>query len=433
MASPKPEETTTDYRTQLKEFQSLDLQRGVLFEKLVDELSIAQARLTIVTAERDSDVSILRADLESERESRRGLQSKVQALGERLVELEKARFVLVLIDADADMYIVSFLPPDLQHENFAHPSQFREKYLSRGLLGGQAAADELMEKVREYLLTLGSSVHDAKTVPIVVKAYANLSGLGQACIRERLASRPLDVAQFWIGFTRRYPLVDFMDVGHGKEEADNKIREVLSHNMSNPQCEHILLACCHDDGYVPVLRQYSAQPSFSERLSLLSVGAVRPNMAALGFRTTLILESVFHSNVSPWPPESPISVRSQKTSDPGGDERSSSLTSASAPLDASCSVRFGPIKRNSSGKRIDKVLSVGKDLLQTLKKKDLCHEHYLRSDCLDKSCKRKHNRPKPLSQKEFDALWLIARSGKCFRMRKTGGGNFGIGVKVLQI
>jgi hypothetical protein len=102
--------------------------------------------------------------------------------------------------------------------------QFHEKYLSRGSVGGQAAADQFMEKVREYLSSLGSAIDDPKTVPVMVKAYANLSGLAQACVRDRKLSSVSDMAQFWLGFTRRYPLVDFVDVGSGREEADNKLR-----------------------------------------------------------------------------------------------------------------------------------------------------------------------------------------------------------------
>jgi hypothetical protein len=81
-----------------------------------------------------------------------------------------------------------------------------------------------MEKVREHLLSLGDAIEDAKTVPVMVKAYANLSGLVQACVRDKKMASAVEMAQFWIGFSRRYPLVDFVDVGFGKEEADNKLR-----------------------------------------------------------------------------------------------------------------------------------------------------------------------------------------------------------------
>lgn len=102
--------------------------------------------------------------------------------------------------------------------------QFREEYLSRGMAGGQDAADQFMVKVREHLASLDSAINDPKTVPVIVKAYANLSGLAQACVRDGKLGSISDMAQFWIGFTRRYPLVDFVDVGSGKDEADNKLK-----------------------------------------------------------------------------------------------------------------------------------------------------------------------------------------------------------------
>ncbi len=96
--------------------------------------------------------------------------------------------------------------------------------MSRGLVGGLAAAEQLMDKVREHLASLGSAIDDPKTVSVMVKAYANLDGLAHAWVRDKKLSSLSDMTQFWIGFTRRYPLVDFVDVGSGKEEADTKLK-----------------------------------------------------------------------------------------------------------------------------------------------------------------------------------------------------------------
>lgn len=104
-------------------------------------------------------------------------------------------------------------------------SKFHEKYLKRGLLGGQEAADEFMSKIKEYV---GSLESIERPHEIVVKAYANLSGLAQACVRDGRLGNLTDLTQFWVGFSRRYPQVDVVDVGSGKEEADNKIRGRLT-------------------------------------------------------------------------------------------------------------------------------------------------------------------------------------------------------------
>lgn len=87
------------------------------------KLNAATAQLHTVTKESAREVSILKADLESEKEARRGWQDKAVTLRERLTSMvckseplykywlilwqEQARFVLVLIDADADNYLVS--------------------------------------------------------------------------------------------------------------------------------------------------------------------------------------------------------------------------------------------------------------------------------------------------------------------------------------
>ncbi len=72
-------------------------------------------------------------------------------------------------------------------------------------------------------------------VAIVVKAYANLSGLSKH-FKER-GIHPSDTAQFWIGFTQRFPFMDFVDLGFGKELADNKIRGKFTPLYTNKASE----------------------------------------------------------------------------------------------------------------------------------------------------------------------------------------------------
>jgi hypothetical protein len=103
--------------------------------------------------------------------------------------------------------------------------QFHEKFLARGERGGQEAAEELMLKVRKYL---NQFVKNAETVAVMVKAYANLTGLAQACVKNGKLKAGISLNPFVVGFNRRYPLFDFVDVGAGKEEADNKIRGMVS-------------------------------------------------------------------------------------------------------------------------------------------------------------------------------------------------------------
>jgi hypothetical protein len=82
--------------------------------------------------------------------------------------------------------------------------------------------------------------------------------------------------------------------------------------------------------------------------------------------------------------------------------------------------RLRPIFRNGAGKRVDKILSVDKRLLQEMRERNLCSWHYLRSDCQKNPCKRHHTYPRPLSPEEYDAQWLVARQGVCYTLRKGG-------------
>ena len=103
-------------------------------------------------------------------------------------------------------------------------SQFRDEYLTRSTTGGQAAASALIEKVQHNLvLGLGVSAEKVKALPVMVKAYANLHGLGQCCVRDQRLPSVAALSTFWAGFSRSSPLVEFIDVGPGKE-ADSKLR-----------------------------------------------------------------------------------------------------------------------------------------------------------------------------------------------------------------
>lgn len=93
--------------------------------------------------------------------------------------------------------------------------------MKNGLVGGRDAADEILVRTKDYLKTLDVDLEGAD---IVVRAYANLKGLTKACVGKGLLSKDTDLSLFAHGFTERQALFDFVDVGAGKEGADNKIR-----------------------------------------------------------------------------------------------------------------------------------------------------------------------------------------------------------------
>lgn len=59
---------------------------------------------------------------------------------------------------------------------------------------------------------------------IVAKICANVTGLTKAMKREGLLDDGESLRNFTLGFTQGKASFDFVDVGHGKERADSKIK-----------------------------------------------------------------------------------------------------------------------------------------------------------------------------------------------------------------
>ena len=93
--------------------------------------------------------------------------------------------------------------------------------ISQGENGGKEAAAMLYESVRDYAhKNLGELTSDYK---IVTKVYANLRGLGETAYKAGIVTWPSAVEEFARGFTGSKQLFDFINVGSGKDRADDKI------------------------------------------------------------------------------------------------------------------------------------------------------------------------------------------------------------------
>ena len=92
--------------------------------------------------------------------------------------------------------------------------------------GGKRAAVALRDAVDNKCSNLPSKME------IVVKVCANLSGLATALCKAGSISSESLFKQFTLGFTQAKASFDFIDVGHGKERADSKIRGRETHSSS---------------------------------------------------------------------------------------------------------------------------------------------------------------------------------------------------------
>lgn len=121
-------------------------------------------------------------------------------------------FILVLIDGDGMI--------------------FDDRLIKKGEAGGKESASSLWNHTRDY-------VHDvvpdlAAEYKIVVRIYANLKGLGDVCHRASILENPATIENFARGFTGSKQLFDFVDVGIGKDRADEKISgRIRIHCLNN--------------------------------------------------------------------------------------------------------------------------------------------------------------------------------------------------------
>ncbi len=93
--------------------------------------------------------------------------------------------------------------------------------MSRNEAGGRDAADELNARIKDYARTLRL---DAENTEIIVRAYADVKSLRSACVKNGKMRESSSMSLFTHGFNQRQALFDFVDVGQGKEAADNKVR-----------------------------------------------------------------------------------------------------------------------------------------------------------------------------------------------------------------
>jgi hypothetical protein len=97
---------------------------------------------------------------------------------------------------------------------------FNDEFLRNGEQGGKDAANQLIATLNEYVAQNLPNVISPK---IVTHVFANIKGLGDACYNTGIVYKPSAVDDFVRGFNDSQPLFDFVDIGQGKDSADDKI------------------------------------------------------------------------------------------------------------------------------------------------------------------------------------------------------------------
>ena len=114
---------------------------------------------------------------------------------------ERNPFVLVLIDGDGMI--------------------FADGFLQKGLNGGKEAAAALYRTVVAYIERETNDI--PLTSRVICRVYANVKGLAETLVRYGIMEETGRFEDFVRGFTNGRTLFDFIDVGSGKDRADDKI------------------------------------------------------------------------------------------------------------------------------------------------------------------------------------------------------------------
>jgi hypothetical protein len=111
---------------------------------------------------------------------------------------------------------------------------FHEHFLNRGEEGGRNAAQVLRSSTELYAREQMPDLPPA--FKVVTRMYANVKGLADTCCRAGLVDSPALLEDFVRGFTRGDTLFDFVDVGPGRDRADEKVSG-KQYNMYNREHE----------------------------------------------------------------------------------------------------------------------------------------------------------------------------------------------------
>ncbi|KAL8756209.1 MAG: hypothetical protein Q9199_003091 [Rusavskia elegans] len=173
----------------------------------------------------------------------------------------------------------------------AEENYFRDTFLNNGQQGGWDAAAELLKQVNndlEHHLGL-----DVSNLDVRIQAYADFEGLSKRCINNGWMKGDANIVRFAHGVTGANPLIDFVDVGPGKEQAAHKYKEQFKFYIEIPQCEHVLLGIAHDFGYITFLRPFAEDSAIWDRITLLETYRLHPDFKTLDFKRRIQLPTVF--------------------------------------------------------------------------------------------------------------------------------------------
>ncbi|KAJ6779452.1 hypothetical protein PWT90_00757 [Aphanocladium album] len=161
--------------------------------------------------------------------------------------------------------------------------QFQEPWIRQGVEGGKKAANALRNAIARQW------TDKSQDTQIIAKVVANCGGLARTLNN--------DFRDFAVGFTQGNAAFDFVDVGHGKERADSKIRDNTRWHLQNHNCRQVLLGVSHDAGYAPFLEElFRDDAAARDRISIIEGASLAADLKATGANTTRLDKDLFRAD-----------------------------------------------------------------------------------------------------------------------------------------
>ncbi|TCD71503.1 hypothetical protein EIP91_008884 [Steccherinum ochraceum] len=206
------------------------------WERLLDEQTVLFRRtssqnkdLQVRVEELERELSVWKSALKATDEEKKQLQRSVVKLERNIGSLKDDNpLILCLIDGDGTI--------------------FSSDLISLGQVGGHQAASLLTKGLTDHL----ADVEESARGQIWLTVYCNKAGLLETLMANG-ACTPEQFESFVTGFNQASPLFSFVDVGSGKERADEKIKECLRVFTRFPQITKVFFGGAHDNGYASTL------------------------------------------------------------------------------------------------------------------------------------------------------------------------------------
>ncbi|KAL1598540.1 hypothetical protein SLS59_006827 [Nothophoma quercina] len=340
------------------------------------------------------------------------------------------------------------------------------------LIDGDGMIVRTISSLMLYVVDAASFVM-TKDVPlnarVICRVYANVLGLGEVLARAGVVEDAYDFELFMRGFTRAKTMFDFIDVGSGKDRADEKIIENFKIFSQDYHCRRILFGCSHDNGYARALEKCSDKTEIVSKVVLLEGVPFEKELLPLPYVTKkfpdifrdrklvvfpdqqhhvgtgIPAQKVYDISTGlpgrfPPPPQvmdSPMPARAIAVGLPRTPSSSTiasdgfiaakappvmntwAAKAAAPPPPKPASPAYEPVDRNEviarnrAGQRIDlPCKDYDKTEVDRVKRLKLCNVHFLRQECpYGMQCTHKHAYEP--SRSEIATLRLVARMSPC--------------------